>query len=525
MLSFFVDKPGNMSPFAFDRLNYFLLEFANRPISGILYYLVSSICGYNIFLVHIIILVLLILTIFSLKLFVTEFFKLLGIEEPEYYTILTLLFWISSPWILGITVWLSSALNIVSMIFFLLSSFFLLKSWNSGKNYYLIAILFYLLSCLTYESFFFQYVIIILIGLLLQIHKRLSKKAIIIPTILYTLATIAVIIWNRYSSLVFEKAIHKGTNTYWLPTFIANVISLPYSIFASVIEFSFILVPIFIILLFLLLKVLVSEKKKNNDEIKKILILLLIISSGIILSLLIYSGAGYTIWGIGSRSRTLIVPSIYFAMLFSIAIYIIKKYTNLKKKYLNVIIVLIILSLSLINILRSFEWHDAWNYQKEIISKLPVEELSKYDSTTTVIFDGPYRKNWISIIDASWAIDFQFKYGHIFTYNKSELEPITKVNFEVGRGMFHPILNKPYSLYWDGEKIITGYGLDSISLQNFKTKYYSKLDTLFCKKIIVWHYENNTLEYFEPPIKLSFEPFYNYDYWITWIWTNCLKKS
>ncbi len=144
---------------------------------------------------------------------------------------------------------------------------------------------------------------------------------------------------------------------------------------------------------------------------------------------------------------------------------------------------------------------------------------------TTVIFDCIYRKNWISVVDASWSIDFQLKYGNILCRKEDKLEPSTKVNFEVGRGMVHPVLNKPYSLYWDGKKIISGYDIDSINLSALKGKYYNKIDTIPSNKLIVWHYENNTLEYFEPPVKLTFEPFYNYDYWITWIWNNILKKT
>jgi len=525
LLSFFVDKPGDMSPFALDRLQFFVLEFANRPLSGFLYYLVSSICNYDIFLVHLIILFLLILTIFSLNLFYKELYKLINIGHIEAFTTISLTFWIASPWILGFTVWLSSALNLASLIFFLLSSYILLKNWRLGKNKFLLASLLYLLSCLTYESFYFQYLIIIGIGFIFKIQNRLGKKALVLPLSLYSFVLLIAIVWNRYSSTIFGQAIHKETNSYWIQTFIANLFALPYSLFASVLELSYILAPICLIITYLLLKTLILEKKHDNREIKSLIFVVKLIVIGILLAILIYSFAGYTIWGIGSRSRTLIVPSIYFPLLFSIFFYIIAKYSNIKKKYLYILIIITIICLSIMNIIRSIEWHNAWLYQKEIISKLPTEQLQNLDSTTTVIFDGPYRQNWISIIDAAWAIDFQFKYGHIYNKNESDFQPSTNANFEVGRAMMHPILNKPYNLYWDGEYIYTGYDFDSISLNSLKAKYYNKIDTIRAKKLIIWHYDNNTLEYPTAPIKLSFQPFYNYDYWITWIWINWFKKA
>lgn len=525
LLSLFVDKPGDMTPFSIDRLYYFFLQFANRPITGFLYYIISSLCYYNIFLIHLIILFFVFLSILSLNLFLKEFFKFIEFENSEKYTTLSLLFWISSPWILGVTVWLSSSLTLVSMIFSLLSFYFLLKNWREGKKTYIIAILFYLLSCLTYESFYFQYLIIIVFGFILRKQKKLGIKALLVPTIYYTLVVLIAIIWNRYSLTVFEKSIHKGTNFYIFQTFLANVVSLPYSLIASIAELSFILVPAFLIILYFFIKAIILGKQKDSFEIKKFLLYVIFVLFGVVLAIFIYSGAGYTIWGIGSRSRTLLVPSIYFSMLFSFFIYCIYKYIIKKRKLLNIVIIITFVSLSVINIIRSVEWYEAWAYQKEIISKVPEEALSRYDSTTTVIFDGPYKKNWISIIDANWAIDFQFKYGHLYNKADSEFKPITQVNFEVGRGMVHPVLNKPYSIYWDGSKIITGYDFDSVFLLKLKEKYYNKIDTIPAKNLIVWHYDSNTLEYFEPPVKITLEPFYNYDYWITWIWTEFFKKG
>lgn len=525
LLSFFVDKPGDMTPFSFDRLYYFFLQFTNRPVTGFLYYLISSICSYNIFLIHLVILFLVLLSILSLNLFLKEFFKFIEFEYSEKYTTLTLIFWISSPWILGVTVWLSSSLTLVSMIFFHLSTYFLLKSWRNGKKTYILAILFYLLSCFTYESFYFHFLIIIAFGFILRKQKQLSLKALIVPTIYYTVVVLTAIIWNRYSLTVFEKSVHKGANSYLFQTFLANIVSLPYTLIASIVELSFILVPAFLIILYFFIKAILLGKQKDSIEFKKILLYVTFIIFGIILGLFIYSGAGYTVWGIGSRSRTLLVPSFYFSLLFSFFIYYINKYLLNKRKLLDYLIIITIVSLSIINIIRGTEWHEAWVEQKEIISKVPVEALSRYDSTTTVIFDGPYKKNWISVIDANWAIDFQFKYGHLFNKSNSEFKPLTNVNFEVGRGMVHPVLNKPYSIYWDGSKIITGYDFDTVFLRKLKEKYYNKIDTIPAKNLIVWHYDSNLLEYFEPPVKITLEPFYNYDYWITWIWTYIFKKE
>lgn len=524
LLSYFTENSHPSAPFSLDRLTHFMQVYANRPISGVMYYIVNSISDYNLVLIHTIIIIGVLVTLYCFYLFSKEFFKFLGYEKPKLIGALSSLIWTVSPWTLGVTVWYSSSINLLAFIFFSLSMYYLFKGVNQNTNYYIRVGIYYLLGSITYESFFFQYFIFIAIIWMYKGVKSISKKSLLNYTMLLTAIVAVAVIWNRITPLLFTHSIHKEFNPYFIQTLAVNIVSFPYVLVKSFglsdMVFWVVAILSIIYISYYLFHFKSNKKSIQSSKSLKIIILLL---SGIFAGLLIYSAAGYTIWGMGSRSRTMFVASFYIPL---IIIILSKLYSNSRPiKHGTIFLVgIIFFTLSFTaTLLNKLEWVKADNLQKEIIHHIPIDKIADLDSNTVVIVVAPFRSNWISVIDAPWAIDYQMKYGLSF-YDGTPLKATSKAHFVVGRGIKHPVKNINYQNYWDGEYLYQGYDLKENASDLGRDFYFSRLDRFNAQKLFVWNYYDKTFQQIKNPQILEYKPFYNYDYWVTWIYSNWIRK-
>lgn len=523
ILSYFTENTVISPPFSGDRFTHFMNVYANRPLSGMMYYIINSICGYNLAMVHTIVITGVFATAYSFYLFTGEFLKFIGNKSSRLLGAVTSLFWLTSPWTLGVTTWYSSSINLLAFIFFSLSLYWLFKGLNSEKQYYLKVGLFYLLSCLTYESFFFQFIIFIAIIWLYKEQKNIDKRILIKYTIILTSIVIVTVAWNRLSAVLFEQSIHKVFNPYFIQTLAVNIISFPYILFKSFGTIDWLVTIISIpIISYLKLKIVneIGGIKKLFSHINMKIVLLLVL--GIFAGILIYSAAGYTMWGMGSRSRTMYVASFYIPLILIIFGSMVSKLTGVSEKFKYAIVFAFIGLAFVSTFSNKLDWVDAENEQQNVISSFPAEKVSGLDSNDMIVVVAPFRHKWISQFDAPWSIDFQMQYGKSF-YNSDSLLKLTDAQFAVGRGIKHPASDKNYQVFWDGEYMYQGYNLREEAKNIDKNFFYNRADRFTAKRLFVWNYYDGTFEQITEPQLLEYEPFYNYDYWVTWVYHNWLK--
>jgi hypothetical protein len=523
LLSYFTENDAISSPFSFDRLSHFMKVYANRPISGVMFYLVNSIAGYNITMVHSIMLVEIYISAFSIYKLGSAFINYLKIKNSNFYGALAATIWLISPWTLGITAWYSSSINLVSLIFFSFSIYYVFKSLEVNKNYYFSAGILYLLSSLTYESFFFQYSSFLLIIWFLSKDNRENKRKVINFFILFSTLLILTIVWNRLTANLFEASIHKALNPYFLQTLAFNIISFPYVILKG---FGDLFIPATIIIISVL-GYLLFKLKQNSGTIKSLIVnnrmkIILTFGLGILLSVFMYSAAGYTLWALGSRSRTMFVVSFYIPFILIIFWNWIKKDSIIIVKFRSILVVILCIITLNSYLTNKIDWIQANEIQKEITTNIP-QEISNLGKESMVIFVGPYRHEWISVIDAPWAINFQMKYGESL-YKSKELEPYTKARFVSGTGVIHPAKNKNYQLYWDGDSLTIGYNLEEIAYNSGAHVYYDKMEKFEAKQLYIWDYSKQSLTKISDPQLFEYPPFKNYDYWVTWLYHNWIKN-
>jgi hypothetical protein len=520
LLSYFTENPNPSAPFSIDRLEHFMKVYTNRPLSGVMYYIVNSICGYDVVLVNLLMIVGVFITLYCFYLFAKELFEFLEYKSPNLLGSLASLIWLVSPWTLGATVWYSSSINLLAIIFFSLSMRYFFKGLADNKGYYIRVSIYYLLSCLTYESFFFQYFIFILIAWLYRNRKNISTQLLKRHSINLTIIIALAIAWNRLTSVLFISSIHKEFNPYFWQTILVNIVSFPYIVIKSFGALDFLMLAITLVSIIYIVRAyakshIAPSELLKSKQVRTVLLLL----SGIFAGLLLYSAAGYTFWGLGSRSRTMFVASFYVPLILIVLTNLIYRLESLNIKFAKSMILLALTVSFASMFLCKLDWLRAESLQKKIIQSIPTDKFAMLDSNSTVIVVAPFRSDWISVIDAPWAVNTQMKYGQSF-YAGTSLHQASKANFVVGRGLVHPVSNQHYQNYWDGKYLYQGYKLKENAADLDKNFYFTRLDKFRADQLYVWNYYDGTFKQIYQPQLLEYKPFYNYDYWVTWIYNN-----
>ncbi|MEZ4724946.1 MAG: hypothetical protein R2863_09860 [Candidatus Kapaibacterium sp.] len=523
LISYFTETPNISAPFSLDRLTHFMTVYANRPMSGIMFYLVNSICGHNIALVHTFMLSWILAALYSYYLFTREFFEFLSIRKASMVASITALVWLVSPWTLGVTAWFSSSINLISFIFFSLSLYYLFRGLRLGKHTFAKVGLFYLLSVLTYESFFFQYFIFLAIAWLYIKEKKIDKKVLIKHSTILSVIVAMTVVWNRLAPTIFDAVINKVINPYFLQTLVVNIVSFPYVLIASFGVFELLALAVFVpTIIYFIIKL-----KRNAGGLKplfrtKRFAIILLLVSGIFAGFFLYSAAGYTMWAMGSRSRTMFVASFYIPLIVVIIAAKIAQLNSISRAMkTRMAFALFTLSFAAL-LVNKFDWIEAEREQKDVIMKFPAEQVTHLDTNDMVVIVAPFRHQWISQFDAPWSIKNQMRYGKSF-YEGDELVRATDSKFVVGRGVVHPVSGEHYQIYWDGELLYQGYGLEEEAKKIDKNFYYNRAESFTAKRLYIWNYYDDTLEQITEPRVFEYEPYYNYDYWVTWIYKNWVK--
>jgi len=520
LISYFTETPHISAPFSLDRLTHFMTVYANRPMSGVMFYLVNSICGHNIALVHTFMLSWILTALYTYYLFAREFLAFLSIKKASMVAAITALIWLVSPWTLGVTAWFSSSINLISFIFFSLSLYYLFRGLRFGKHSYAKVGLFYLLSVLTYESFFFQYFIFIAIAWLYIKEKKIDKKVLIKHSVILSVIVAMTVVWNRLAPTIFDAVINKVINPYFLQTLVVNIVSFPYLLIASFGVFELIALAVFvptIIYFFIKLKKNAGSYKALFRSKRFAIILLLV--SGIFAGFFLYSAAGYTMWGMGSRSRTMFVASFYIPLIVVIIGVKIAQLNSISKA-MKARIALALFTLSFGAILvNKFDWIEAERIQKDVIMKFQAEQVAHLNNNDMVVIVAPFRHKWISQFDAPWSIKNQMRYGKSY-YDGGELVRATNAKFVVGRGVVHPVSGEHYQIYWDGKLLYQGYELVEEAKKIDKNFFYNRAESFTAKRLFIWNYYDGTLQQITEPQVFEYEPYYNYDYWVTWVYHN-----
>lgn len=525
--NYFIDSIGsviNLPFYSAEKINVFIDQFANRPVMGALYYIFTLFAGQSIFGWQIVSLIIVFANTAALFYFLKYLFILLNVDKSNAWALLGTLLWLFSPWSLAVTAWPIGVICLPAMTFFLIGGYFLFKSLSTGKKTYFLPVLFYALSCLNYESYYFQFIFLIAIFFIAGLRKQFGIKYPIKLFALYSTVQVFAVVWNRFVYLfAHTQSVNKPFNPLWLETYAANVISFPYALTASFGIFIPLMIILSAILIVLTLKQLLN-KSDNEFNRGKLLSILILIAICIFVALFTYSLAGYTIWGMGARSRTTMSNGFFAILAFLITIiFIEKKFNNFKLK--SAFISLLLISFVGANVLRTYDWIKAWDLQKEVIFNLPSEKILKTANDAIIITDIPFLYNWAPVFSTEWSIDIQLNMGKSAIQNN---KPIAKFfgnrKFIMGRNLIHSYYNAPWINIWDGKILRQQYELQSDASKPLTGSIFNRYLETAGSELWLWRSETGEFLKIDQPDTLKFEQIRNYDYWITSLWTNHIKK-
>jgi hypothetical protein len=512
---------GDDSPFSFQNLNYYMGQLGNRPLTALTYYI-----GYSIFGVtntigwHFYATFLFATSIYTFRLAYSELFKFIGVGNSQSMSELPAALFISAPWILSVNTWLSASMSQPSITFFCLFTYLIFKGYNCSRSYYFLTFLFLLFSLLYYESFYLQWLVILSIVFIFRKPKSIAISSIYKYLSLALTAQLLSIIWNRYSNLFFENLVVKNTNPYIFQTFIANLISLPYAFISSFLLGSIIIIPILFFLFFQYVKSVKSNEDKSISILLPIILLL-----GIFISLIIFSGAGYSVWGLGMRSRTFISMNYYIVLLISLLIMVPANKSIINKKTTNIITLLIVSIFSIYSFCNSLDWVQSWNMQKKVFTNLPNNKINLTDRHSLILLsdDIPFKHNWVSVFDAQWAVNTQMNYGNLVIngVQDTSLMPHQNRRFSIAKSIIHTVNHKYYVNMLKGDSLFQFYKDSNIRSSNdhyYTHEFAYKLSDLY----ILY---NNNLKFITNDTIIQFKPIKNYDYWITYLYNKYIKKN
>ncbi len=409
-----VEVSSHGGAFSWERLSSEMSIFGNRVLLGLLHFLISSTCGKSPIAWHIAIILINLFVAFSIWNFSKSLLKFLDTDSSNNTNFLladiSAAFWLMSPWHLGASIWPTLGPCNLSLVFFAWSGIFLFNGWNKGEIYFFKPYFFYLISCLIYESFYLQFLILIMIGsskFFLKKDNKYPTKLVIIPLLLYCCTQTIVLFYNRIVAKYYKNS--KILDDNWISKFFNSIINLPDILLQSLEEYKQPL-TILIFIWFLLLLIATAKgllgKNRNIKVTLQIWLTILFFFISIILSIFIYSLAGYGIYSIGIPSRTTLGMSFSISIIIGLILKILNNIKYIPLKKLNIVIVSSIAVFMIsATLLRTSAWAISWQLQKDILTSAPIEQIRNISDQAVIITILPYQYQRVFVFAAVWDIN------------------------------------------------------------------------------------------------------------------------
>ncbi len=476
-LKFYAENYPETYPSFPDLGFYFFINFySNRPLTGITCWLLSLICHDSPFKWHCAVIITNMATAWSIRLLVRKFLTLIH-EDKAYLGDIAATFWLVFPWSMAINTWPTLIPNQLTIICFSLSGCFLFTAWSKHKIGWFLPALFFLLSCLSYESFYGQFIIYIIIGFIYRIHKQNTILALFLPLLSFGFAQGAVILFNRFGGVFIQHSVRKTLNKDWPQLWLSSLQNLPETLLQSLTIFKsffiiIILIGIFIFIFACVEQIIRYPLQRNKSLFQAIFASLAFILGGII-AVAIYSIAGYAMTSIGVESRVTLSLSFWITLvLVSWSLVILKSRLYIRR--VSLIITLSgLLCLSGATMIQLQSWIKSWETQQQILRSAPLNKVRNLKNNTYIVLNNyPDEFKGVTVFQSDWDFNSAMNY----TYSL----PST-IRFLLQR--------ETLVTTWNGETI------QQTSPGNWEFSYEAD-------EVWVWNYKNKSFKKAIPPFQI-----------------------
>ncbi len=440
---------GDLSPSQL--LDFQMRAFSNRPVSGLVAFVYVLLLQDHAFLWHAVSAVISLITGGLLWLILE---RLNRIENPLDHRQLA---WLVAVWWLlptsfGFMSWPIFLVHLPVMVFFLLSFLLLVTdprlAWPSATA----ALLCYCLSLATHEGFYFQY--LVPFALLLRWHAaiELSVKRWTLWLSLFSLAQVSAIAFNRLATIGPRKPFDLD----FILTRITSVIQNSRFLVDVLIPIAIVSVATLIVLR------TIRRSRQRSGELNDGQAQILIFLGGLVLSLVVYLGAGYSILPFGLESRSTMCVSIFTILLW----FQLMKHEPRFLHYSKTAAALILIILSGLTAVQGYHWHKSWQLQNEVMGLVPDQELTGLKKRTIVLCLVPNYHGPVSVFEDTWSLNPAVE-SHYPGLRESKLQFLPHkntgfraagVSFIDGRLTYHP--------FYSGHKL-PKYKAESLYIWNY----------------------------------------------------------
>lgn len=449
--SMLVESTNYGSPFSFTRLSWFMTSFTSRPLSGFLYYLFTSVLGKSAFAWQTALALTVLFVALALRGLVISLTRFLEIKV-QWFADVAVSFWLVFPWAMGATAWPTSSAPLFSVLFFAWGTAQFFNRLDKSKLPGITTYLLFFASFLTLEAFYGQYLVLIGLALLTRWRRHFPWRLVTLPLAILTVIQVAFVLWNRLSPRFLPGFTKVFYGQWWQLTF-SSWRRLPHLLFKSANEVELPLklgVGVLGVLFGIsLVRVRIGLKKSTRKQIAFILGALLLSGTGVLLAILVYGLAGYGIETIGLFSRTTMSLNVWLLLIIALLLGLAEKLVSASlKKAFGLTLFGLFLCLALATVIRTQDWAEGWQLQKQILAQAPVAQISQTDPQAAVIFAGPYVHKGIHIFVATWDISAAM--------NNTYPQLRFKAGAEKWRGGRLFTVQRDWVTSWDGQMLTQG---------------------------------------------------------------------
>jgi hypothetical protein len=444
-----IEPTQGTAPFSPDRFAQFVgfqTTFSARPVAGLANFLMSSIAGRSPVAHQICSIVLVLIAALSLRAWLSKL-KLFGDQSSTIPADLATIFWLSIPWSLPITGWpVMAYIALPAQIFFTEAArlAFRKKPLRLRTLPWIGTLL--LLSYLTYESFYLQFLYLAIFYLVFY-RQRFANKT----CMFWFLATVITpqaigIGFNRYVSHV-NSAVSKRFAPHWADIFpqffqaAPGELSLILGSFAKVWTIL-IVILVGVSLLAIGLGLVHAKKRCAAAELAGLLIFSVV---AVATTTVIYSVASYRISFLGNMGRTAFCVSLALSIAFFT---LVSTAALFESRALRAVVLAVGAAIILIDCVplhtQVARWAFVWSEEKRVLQNTPTDQLVKLPVGSSVLFIGPSYYHDVVIFGASWDITAAVSSLPVLSHGKKPYQGMTDI---------HPATDM-YNWSWDGKTLV-----------------------------------------------------------------------
>lgn len=392
--------------------------------------------------------------------------------------------WLATPWDLGVSVWPTTFPAQISVVGFCIVGAVTLGNDSSRAKLTKVLPMFLVISLIS-ELFWLAFIpiIILLIALDTEFSNWRKQKEAISLFIGFSSIQILLAALNRL--LVFlGLGTNRSFNPLVLETTWHSIRLLPSELSKAVVS------PlVFWTIGFFLVGGLIVSTSFHTKR-KVIAGVFLAIGVGCLISILLFALAGYRVQSIGIFSRTTVVISVWLSLIPALAIAVAEKFSAWVKRSVNIASALLLLVLAFSSVINLQAWSRSWDFQKALLSSIPVEELNRMaEKDSFILIDAEKPENSVEGLEGVWDLS-----GALFVQY-----PALRDRFASKRNRYFAALvdRSKKQTTWDGTDIIQSWchspqvplfqlGAPSqVYLWNYSARQLTRLDNpsqLGCEK-------------------------------------------